>query len=151
MPHVCSQMEEKIRYHGFDSIYAGDRHIKLTTMKPGFIIRINKDNTQRYLIDGVETIEPNERLYITIMERLPFVMPVFNEENKAELLVLVNGPKKETYRLGPAKVRKYRLLRMSNDDVYHFAKQTKFYLDVIDVILPSFKTKEQKSISFEDA
>lgn len=144
-------MVEKIRYHGFDSIYAGDRHIKLTTMKPGTVIRINEDNTQRYLIDSVETFEPNERLYITIMERLPFVMPAFNEENRAELSVLVNGPQKKTYRLGPAKVRKYGLLRMSNDDVDHFAKQTKFYLDVIDVILPSFKTKEQKSISFEDA
>jgi hypothetical protein len=127
-------MEEKIRYHGFDSIYAGDRHIKLTTMKPGFIIRINEDNTQRYVIDDVETFKPSP-----------------NEENKAELLVLVNGPKKETYRLGPARVRKYGLLRMSNHDVYHFAKQTKFYLNVIDVILPSFKTKEQMSISFEDA
>jgi hypothetical protein len=144
-------MEEKIRYHGFDSIYAGDRHIKLTTMKPGFIIRINEDNTQRYVIDDVETFKPNERLYMAIMERLPFVTPSPNEENKAELLVLVNGPKKETYRLGPARVRKYGLLRMSNHDVYHFAKQTKFYLNVIDVILPSFKTKEQMSISFEDA
>ena len=129
-------MEERVRYHRFGSEWLRDRHITLVSMKPGHLIRINKNNKRRYLIRSVERIEI---LYDAV---LPVAEYVFRRpEGQRELWV----------RVGPAKVNIYRLCKISDKDINSMLMQTKFFLEMIDVVLPSFETKEQSSISFEDA
>jgi len=133
-------MEQRIQYKGFDSKWAKDRHITLTTMKPGHLIRINKNNELRFVITG--------RTLCTYHKdaELPFHMIDGNSEDKLHVkaanAVVVGGQLRGT---------RYDLVKLTERNIREMLMQTKFYLEIAEVILPTFETKEQSNIAYEDA
>ena len=56
-----SQMNGRILYHELDSDYARSRHLKLSTLKPGHLVRTNKE--RRWMITERYVCTPPEHIY----------------------------------------------------------------------------------------
>ena len=66
------------------------------------------------------------------------------EEN---IRMLTNLPPKDGRKRGVH----YDLEKITERNIRQMLMQTKFYLEIIEVILPTFETKEQGNIAYEDA
>jgi hypothetical protein len=149
-------MEKRIRYFGFDSEWVRVRHITPATMKPGHLIRINKNNELRFVVASRSLCTFNENV------KLPLYTidgnstdKLFVESGKGWVTVPGENIGMLTTLPPPKDGRKrgvhYDLEKITERDIQKMLMETKFYLQIIDVILPTFETKEQSNIAYEDA
>jgi len=149
-------MKANIHYFGFKSKWVRDRHITMATMKPGHLIRINKHNNLRFVIASRDLCTFDTSI------RLPY--HTIDGNSKDKLLVESSNGWDESILEGITMLDKspnafqdrkqgvhYTLEKLSERSIRELLKQTKFFLAVIDVVLPTFETKEQSNIAFEDA
>ena len=153
---ICSQMEKRIQYEGFDSEWVKGRKISPTTMKPGHLIRINKNDELRFVITS--------RAYCTFSNEVK--LPVHTKDgNLKDKLFVPCGNKwvrtaddvfniamlPPVVREGSKRAIHYELEKITDRNIRQMLMETKFYLHIIDVILPNFETREQSNIAYEDA
>jgi|TARA_B100002052_G_scaffold275688_1_gene279771 hypothetical protein len=152
-------MEKRIRYFGFDSEWVRVRHITPATMKPRHLIRINKNNELRFVVASRSlcTFDENVKLPRYIIDgdstHKLFVERDF-ESGKGWATVLEENltiGMLTTPKDGRKRAVRYDLEKITERDIRKMLMETKFYLQIIDVILPTFETKEQSNIAYEDA
>ena len=148
-------MEQRIQYKGFDSEWVKDRHITPATMKPGHLIRINKNNELRFVVvsRSLCTFDENVKLPLYTIDGNS-TDKLFVESGKGwatvpeeNIRMLTNLPPKDGRKRGVH----YDLEKITERNIRQMLMQTKFYLEIIEVILPTFETKEQGNIAYEDA
>ena len=155
-----SQMNGRILYHELDSHYARSRHLKLSNLKPGHLVRTNKK--RRWMITHHHCVHPPEHIYDRMVRegiwvyyncrnRLWLVSSPMEgrEEEVPALYVLKSHKTGENYDLGPASMVILQLEELTDETINELLDDKKsVWLHFIEV---DTDTSDEASIPKEDA
>ena len=155
-----SQMNGRILYHELDSDYARSRHLKLSNLKPGHLVRTNKE--RRWMITERISCTPPEHIYDRMVRegiqvyyncrnRMWIVSSPMElrEEEVPALYVLTSHKTGENYDLGPASMVILELEELTDEKINEMLDDKKLvWLHFIEV---DTDTSDEASIPKEDA
>ena len=155
-------MNGRILYHELDSDYARSRHLKLSNLKPGHLVRTNKK--RRWMITHHHYVHPPEHIYDRMVRegiwvyyncrnRLWLVSNPMetHEEEVPALYVLKSHKTNENYELGPASMVILQLEELTDEKINQLLDNRMIGTQWLHFIEVDTDTSDEANIPKEDA
>ena len=157
-----SQMNGRILYHELDSDYARSRHLKLSNLKPGHLVRTNKE--RRWIITERTPCTPPEHIYDRMVRegiqvyyncrnKLWLVSSPMEEreEEVPALYVLKSHKTGENYDLGPASMVILQLEELTDEKINELLDDKMIGTQWLHFIEVNTDASDEANIPKEDA
>tara|TARA_Y100001938_G_C7935126_1_gene351371 strand:+ start:242 stop:709 length:468 start_codon:yes stop_codon:yes gene_type:complete len=155
-------MDGRILYHELDSDYVRSRHLELSTLKPGHLVRTNKE--RRWIITSCHYVHPPEHIYDRMVREGIWVYyncrnrfwDVSNpmethEEEVPALYVLKSHKTKENYEFGPASMAILQLEELTDKNINELLDDRMIGNQWLHFIEVNTDASDEASIPKEDA